>query len=467
MLDTVDLLLYERTLADKRRGQIDLSRHYGQCMHKLVSRWAARLSSHQFAILAFVLDRTVFHNKLSETVVFDQFLHGMRRNDRDEMVFCGLNISLPTLLKQLKELSDEGFLHVLACVGPNGRAEIRPRLYAINCKKLFNLDIADEENPMILRMPREKKQTSSMDSEENDVDNTSKTVRKLLKTREKVGQTPSKKPPQNFEGIYTNHISTKVDIVGGAALAEPGRKVSVDSAMETLRATRLAARADRIGSTPTRRSTKSAASRSPLSQANMQELFDTAMRTYHPTLPRTVVTTKELGVFKKRLALAEVELEPFVHWAIQFWLTIATGHERGARRRAGEGDGYRYSPMAQAPDFKDLSYRFNYFLSAYRSHLNAKAHGLAATREEQLVQKVEKLERALVGAKDEARSANERTRSAMRRNAPARSAAPAEEPAAPTNTRARRVPPTRRVSADLDDLPPAWEDHAEPVKARK
>lgn len=446
------------TLASKRRGGMEIHRHYGACMHTLISRWASQVTPHQLTILMFVLDRTFYHNKLSETIVFDQFLRGMSRTDRDEMVFSGLNMSKNTLVLQLKTLIENDFLHAYACVGRDGKTETHARLFAINCNKLFNLDIADEENPMILREPKKKR---VVDATDFDADSAPKTARNVLKTPRNSVSKPPKYSPPDLGAIYSIHTDTKVSIVGGASLAEPRLKVDVNSALDNLRSTRLAARAERTANRPTRRSSASATA--PTSKVNMQALIDAAMSRYHPRLPRVLVTDKPLGVLKKRLLTAEVDLDAFINWAIQFWLTTASSHERGARRRVADGTTkFAYTPIPSAPDFSTLCYRFPYFLAAFRTYLHADAAGMATTREQQLEQKIEKLERVVENTRDAVRSANERARNATRRRAPPIRQVQVEDEE-PATVRTRRAPAARRAVLDDDDLPPAWGDH-EPVE---
>lgn len=467
MLKIVEYDAYKSTLTSERRKGLNLHKYYSQCMHKLIARWAAQMTPHQITILAFVLDRTIYHGKLSETVAFDQFLSGMALNDGDEMVFCGLNMSKNTLTLHLKQLIADDFLHAHGCVGARGTTEIRPRLFAINFKLLFGLDLADEENPMILRMPKEKSATTSQNTREIDADIAPSSTNTMLRTSKKrVVGLPDLGVP-NLGGIYSTNIDTKVSNLGVAALAAPRSKVDVNSALENLRATRLAMRTERTANRPTARRQTAAAS-SPTSKINVQAMIDTAMALYHPTLPRVVVTDKPLGVLKKRLALSEVELEPVINWAIRFWITTASAHERSSRRRIADGTTkFNYTAIPPAPDFATLCYRFPYFLAAYRSFVVADAAGVATTREEQLTEKVQKLERMVETGRDAVRSANERVRNITRQRRPEpapRRAAIEDDTSAPT--RVRRTP---RAALPLDDdLPPAWGEHEEqPLKARK
>ncbi len=451
MLTHVSLNDYKATFGSKRRGGLPIHKYYGMCMHMLVSRWAARVTSNQLAILMFVLDRTLYHDKMSETVVFDQFLHGMQRNDRDEMVFCGLNISLPTLLKQLKELAEGGFLHVVACKDATGRTEIKPRLYAINCKKLFNLDIADEENPMILREPKQKQVAVEREFDTELVENTRVSA---LKTPRNARATPSRKPPQVFEGIYSNHTVTKVTNIGVASLAD-------DCSGEEVLSIVAAQRQARLDIAHTRRNNRPTKPVNPLSKIAVQDAIDCTMARVHPTLPRVVVSEKPLGVLKKRIAEHKIDFDAFITWAIEYWTITASGHERASRRRAGEESKHVHKPIPVAPDFNTLSYRFPYFAACFRSHVHTAAAGLATTKEQELEQKVKKLERAVVAAKQDARGAQERERTIRRTiRTPV---APVE--ATPARVR-RSAPVPTSINLD-DDLPPAWDDHPVATQRRR
>lgn len=457
MLTKLPAAEYAITLKSKRRGGMEIHRHYGACMHLLVSRWAAKVTPHQLVILMFVLDRTFYHSKLSETIVFDQFLHGMARTDRDEMVFCGVNMSKNTLAIQLKSLVDDDFLHAYACIGRDGKTETQARLFAINCKKLFNLDIADEENPMILREPKAKRVVQHDDF---DAAPAQKAAVGGLKTPRHTRSTPSKNSPPNLGAIYTDNDTTKVVYVGGAAPAEPQQKIDPLERVAALRKQREEARAARTAKRPTSTGMRALkADRSnPYSKANVQALLDTAMRTHLPTMPRVIATDKPLGVLKKRMAVAGVALDEFIDWAIKFWMTTAAQHERAARKRSSDaGSGkYAHKPLPTAPDFNALCYQAPYFLACYRSFLVADAAGLATTREQQLEQKVQKLERAVAVVRDEARSAQTRERN-LRRTM--RAAPPAEEaPARPARiTRTARPVAATHVLDDDMNLP-SWDE---------
>lgn len=468
MLKHLTIADYSRTLNSKSRSGMQIHKHYAQCMHLLVSRWAARITPHQLAILMFVLDRTFYHDKLSETVVFDQFINGMQRSDSDEMVFCGLNMSKNTLTLQLKELTDGDFLHARTCIGVDGKTEIKARLFAINCKKLFNLDIADEENPMILREPKQKRVVARDDFDSEEVERAPVSA---LKSPRKARATPSNLTPPNLGGIYIYNTDTKVSIIGDAARAEsssldssvPTTSANVLDRVEQMRKARIDAAQQSRASRPTR--TSKGSTNNPHSKANVQSIIDSAMSKYHPTLPRITVSEKPLGVLKKRIVAAQMDMENFLGWAIQFWTVTASGHERAARRRAGEESKYVHKPLPAAPDFTTLCYRFPYFASCFRSHLHTESAGLATTAEEQLQRKVEKLQRAVVAAKQDAAGAQTRERNLRRRM----QEEPEEERPAPTTARIRRAPPTARPAINLDnddDMPLAWDDHPATRKVR-
>lgn len=448
MILELDYTQYKAVLQSPHRGSRQLTEFYREGMHLLVSRWARRVNSHQFAIMAFIFDRTFYHSKIGETIVFEQFRNGAVMHDRNEMLYGGIDISVPTLLKQLKALAEDDYIHIAACRNADGN-ETKPRIYAINCKKLFNLDIADEDLPMILREPKQKKATSAHDSYDENEPEVAES--KLRTPRNRVG-TPSKIPPKNFEGIYSINTDTKVSIIGGASHAEPGRAIGILERLEADRNARLAAAAERRANAPRRG--RSLPASSPYSRANVQNLIDSNMAQHHPNLPRMLVNDKALGVMKKRMAERELELESFLSWAIKFWRTTASGHERAARRRAGEERNHMHKPMPDAPDFNTLSYRLPYFASCYATYVQAEASGLATSREEVLERQVDKLRRQVENKTQEVRSAQERERN-MRRRA---RTAPVEDEAPPV---AQRIRTTRPVNLDAapeldDDLPPAW-----------
>jgi hypothetical protein len=236
--------------------------------------------------------------------------------------------------------------------------------------------------------------------------------------------------------------------------------------VEELRKQRLANRATR---TSPRRSSRSAGKQSDyLSRAAIQEHVDGAMRTYHPALPRLLTNDKALGVLKKRVvALGEFDIAGFIGWAIQFWRTTASNHERSARKKVGDTQKYAFTPIPATPDFATLCYRFPYFLACYRSHVQAESQGFAVTEEAQLKEKVGKLERKLQAATEQARGAQERERRLRRRVSEAEPAEPPQAAPAPVIARIRRAPQAA-LTVDLgDDDIPEWDDHPVKTKARK
>ena len=454
MHQQINLTEYNLILNSKRRSGPEVQKHYGMCMHILISRWASRVNSHQLAILMFVFDRTFYHAKMSETVVFDQFLHGMESSKSDEMVFCGLTMSKNTLAMQLKSLCDDDFLHVRACMSADGKAETKPRLYAINCKRLFNLDLADEENPMILREPKQKRVVVQ---DENAVEVEQIAPRSVLREPKKRAFTP----PPNLGGIYIINTDTKVSIVGGASLAERDGKVDVFARMEEVRLQRIAAATARRATRPTSNRKNPADSR-----AALQSHIDAAMAQYHPTLPRMLMADKPFGVLRKRATEAQLDVQAFLTWAVEFWQMVTSAHERGARRTNQTQSKYVHKPMPAAPDFTTICYRFPYFLQCYRSHVHTEGAGLATRKEDILEKQVAKLSRSLAAAKQDAAGALERERNMRRRARPVR---PEEDEATPTPTVARihRQPIAARPPVDelFDDELPAWDDH--PVTTRR
>ncbi len=454
MLITTDIAGYRDTLRSKLRTGLNIHRYYGSCMHTLISRWASRVTPHQLAILMFVLDRTFYHDKLSETVVFDQFLNGMQRTDSDEMIFCGLNMSKNTLVLQLKELVDGEYMHALACHGADGKTEIKARLFAINCKKLFNLDIADEENPMILREPKQKRVVQRDDFADNEV--TDEPVSRL-KLPKQVRRDPPNLTPPNLGAIYISNTVTKVTTtVGTAPQAEHRSAVEVLDMVLANRRERLALAQTKRTSSPTK---NSAARNNPYSKVNVQGMLDSAMASTHPNLPRLVVSEKPLGVLKKRVAEAKIDMEAFLAWAVTFWTVTVSAHERAARRRSGEEGKHVHKPIPAAPDFHTLCYRFPYFAQCFRSHVHTENSGLATTREKQLEETVEKLKRVVTAAKQDVRGAQERERNLRRR------VQSTPEPVQPV-ARIRRAAPVAAI--DLDDHEvPKWDDHPAPTRRRK
>jgi hypothetical protein len=102
-----------------------------------------------------------------------------------------------------------------------------------------------------------------------------------------------------------------------------------------------------------------------ITKVNLQALLDAAMKQHLPGIPRMIVTEKALGVFKKRVAAAEVDLKGLVNYSILYWSQLAS-QSRAAWLKNPDKKG---SPLPEAPVFMDFALRLPYFIAAYTNHL--------------------------------------------------------------------------------------------------
>lgn len=415
-----------------------MARIYRRAVHEIVSRHGKTLTTSEMAVLLFVVDRTLFYSSLSTTITKEQFNGGMSRDDTGEMVFSGVNVSEMTLVKCLKSLVEMNLLHVGICKNISTAAETRVRLYAVDCKTLLNVDIMDEEKPMVLRIPKEKKQVEG-----------------------RVNST--KIPPLKLGGIYTHIMDTKVSHIGSSA-ADSGSGVSrLKSVAKQSGGTvptqgnirdRIAA-LQQAGSTRKAEYVATAKATPPgmLTKSALQAMINPLMADFHPALPTMRVTDKPFGKLRKDLKVQPIaDFAGFLEYVVSSWEQISSDHARAAKNQQRQGIKQTYTPMPSCPDFATLAYRFTYFLKCYNSFTTQNAK--MGTPEKRKEEETDQLRRRIAQLQEESRSHQQvaRTaRTALRR-------APTAPPAEPV--RRTRTPPRPVVDLSEDDYIPEWTDHA-------
>lgn len=413
-----------------------MAKVYRRAVHSIVSQLGKELSTSEMSVLLFVADRTLFYSNLSATITKDQFSKGMHRTDTGEMIFSGINISEMTLAKCINSLVARGLLHVGVCTNADEKSETRVRIYAINCKSLINIDIMDEEKPMVLRIPREKK----------------------------VGATP----PLKLGDIYTHSSDTKVSHIGGSA-TDSGIRIPRMQTTTKPRATATPIQAnirDRVAALQQQGTarkaefiaTAKATPGSQLTKASMQAIINPLMADFFPALPTMRVTDKPFGKLRKDLKIQPLpDFAGFLHYVISSWEQIASDHARAGKRQAAQGLRQTYSPMPNSPDFTTLAYRFTYFLKCYNSHVTQNTQ--LGTVDQRKDEEAERLRRQIAQLREENASHVQVARKARMAQQRAPRPVPIREVPPPT-IRSLRTPPARPAVDIMDDLEiPTWDQH--------
>ncbi len=413
---------------------------YRDVIHSIVSRYGNSLTSSEFQILCFIADRTLYYTQLSQQVYRPQFTKGMVLNERDQRVFSGIKISEMTLMKSLRSLVDQDFIHVGARKDENG-VEKTARIYAINCKKVADIDVMDEEKPMILKIPKEKVEQE-------------RGVLAVPRAKKVAGY-----PPLNLDPLYTFNIDTKVSLpspdgsgaervkrvvrsTGLQSIAKQSGPTSVDTirarieTMQNAAAVRKAAFA-----------VKAKATGPEVSQRNLQAIIDPLMQQFFPQFPTTLVTAKPFGKLRKDLNKQPLpDLTDFFQFVISSWSQIASDHSRAAAKAQRDGRKTTYDALPRTPEFSTLAYRFSYFLKCYNSYVaNRLQLGDPDKRKDA---ENEKIRRQLEHAREEARSLRVIARNRDK-----------ERKQAPTPTR-----PVRQTRVADEDYVPTWAEHTKTNK---
>lgn len=415
-----------------------LKQQYFKTLDSIVTHWQKKLGAHKVCIVNFILNRTLKFGKIAEKIPFPAFSGGVS-SEQVGQICSGLDISEMTLRKCLKELSDDGFIHVYFPEKAAGKMDRAIRFYEINFKKLQHLTHNDGEIMGILREPRDKKGV-------------------------KVDDENSETRPLNLGDLRTYNRLTKVNQYRSAP---PATAATVETSLKSISKPsdklaailqdmeqRQAVMKEKAAARRAKRATASTESKNPtLTIPGMQAKLDELMGKYFPQLPRLIVTGIPLGKMKKSIALSTPDdLDAFLDWTIRNWPELADQQQRAADRRIKNGEPNRGTVMPRSPQFDALAYRYNYFIKAYSTYLVER--GALGDRTDRVKEENVRLRKALANKEVEVRNARRVTRETLL-EAKERQ----REAQAP-----KRVP--RTVRQDDDGYLPSWEEAQQQVKRK-
>lgn len=440
-------------LSSKKDEKIE--RTYLRCVDSLFTNWTHSLGHDKICVLGFILSRTLKYGKLAAAIPFPAFLGGVCSEEQGRAITSALKMSKNTLRNVLKELVEDGFLHVFFPEKRRGVMDTFTRYFEIDFKKLLKLTTKGSSIMAILREPKAKKQAS--DEAETRIrtprnaQNSGTYARNSARNARNSGlpnlgdlSTKGYKTPK---GVYTADggkdrlEETTSDESFTKRLTRTIRSTpaqlreKIDATLADMRA-RRAERAKNAAAKPAR----------GLSQQDVQALFDRAMADYAPDQPRIAVTGKAFGAMRNHLKRsAPADFADFVNWTVRSWATIATRHARHTNM-VGKQEGRAVEAIPRAPNFSAFGYRMPYFLTAYN---NAKIdNSVFGEQEERQKAAIAKEKRAAEAARQEAAS----LRALLEKQKRAGTATRRQSSEAPSVSNV----PRRPVADDIDI--PTWEE---------
>ncbi len=422
-------------------------------MAAIASKWIAVLPPSATLILIWLMGRTLAFGKAADRISQKEFITDLSQ-DGDEVHFAPLPLSTNSIRKHLKTLCDIDFINVFSVVAASSGAESQPRMYEINCKMLLDTTELEGRNVAFLG------------DIEGEVAQETSQKRASKRTRNGV-------PPTNgWEGCtYNIHtvgkptsspiygldksnllppVSDAADLAGGSStqgdnlynLPTPKKIRTAVTRPDSIREVLATA----VGSSTARRADRAAATNFEINLKNVQACLDVSMKKYHPDLPRTMVTAKTLGVFKKRIVAAQIkDVAAFIDYIIMHWSMLAAQNRKAFVKdptKASQGQ-----PLPPAPSFMVIAYKLPYFIAVFSNNLMTGPGGKTSSPE---AEEIARLRREVASLK-EAKLAGEGIIRRMR-------------------TRPEPPPPPRQPAGKVENLireewaPPTWN---EVVKSRE
>lgn len=424
----------------------NISDLYPKCIDSLFTNWTSRLGHDKLCVIGFILSRTLKYGKAVAAIPFPAFLGGVCSEEQGRAITSGLKMSHNTLRRVLKELVEDGFLHVFSPEKRRGIMDTFTRYFEIDFKKLLQLTSKGSRIMAILREPKAKKVASEQG------ENPLRTPRKArvsgLPNLVDLSISIAKEPKGSYtagaarsgkDGIESTPTTSTVKRVIRAV--RPTVTQTVDSLRAKVEAMQQQMRERRAAKAST------AAKKAPrgLSQQDVQALFDRATAQYAPDGPRMVVTGKAFGAMRNHLKRnAPADFADFVNWTVRSWGTMSYRHGKHVAKHA-KGTGEVKEAIPAAPNFNAFGYRLPYFLAAYN---NAKLDtSMFGDQEERQKAAIAKAQRATQAAQQEAAS----LRALLEKRSKTARQQPQEQRPAPAARTTRRP-----VDDDLDI--PTWEE---------
>lgn len=353
-------------------------------MHTALCGWLSTITPARFALLSYLLHRTYGEGREATRISIREF--------------GAVNVAESALRGHIHGLIESDFVIAYRTVSGENSHEKESRMYEINCKRLFR----GVEPPADFRSP--PSQNPHPPSYINNIDSVDKNA--IDKTSARSSRSVAKE---------TNVF----------ALPKKPRTVAVRSESASAVIAAVAGKARAVAAGRVERASKIAPHQ--IDKLELQAIIDKAMKTYHPTGTRVIVTGKEFGMLRKRLREAPPsDFAGFINWTIGQWFTIATQNNVARRKKTGTGQTVAGSAMPMAPEFAALAYRYPYFLKVYANRAADQAAQEAAKPQED--RKIANLQRALSEAqRDKVLLADQLSKVKRRTALPATRVAPASQ----------------------------------------
>lgn len=338
-------------------------------MAAIATKWVAILEPSATLILIWLAGRTLVFGKEAERIALRDFILPAK-HDQDFAYFAPLPLSMNTLRKHLHMLCDRNLINIYAVKSAVTGAESQARMFELECKTLLDEEEFAARNCKIL---------ANIDAQV---------------AEEVAGKCPGKgvPPPNGWEGSSYIHYmdSGKENGTGKPVLLSAGSAapIEVGGLMATLavpkkarvRITRndnaAAALAQITQRSAARQAVRMESVKTELTIKGLQALLDKEMRTYHPALPRMIVTHKPFGVLRKRIAAATIDINKFTTFCVRDWTILAEQNFRAMQRDPSKLD--KGTPIPMAPSFHTWAYRLPYFIACYANSL---ANSVAGDRD--------------------------------------------------------------------------------------
>lgn len=394
-----------------------LSRVAAPAFLAISNYWAKELGLARSALMNAVVSLTYLRGRVAGAIPLSVFCKGETyQSGMPWMRFGGTGMDPKTARKHLSWLTERGFLLAFQA---KSSVENSIKAFAINCKML--LETLQNERGLTKNLITHLGKFPSAANIYTYIDS--------IYSYLSVGLNKFKRlsPPSG-----TADLVEEIEVLPTPKKVRPTRD-RVESVAQVIQLTTSAHKEKEAG----RAAAVSVKKPAQIQATDMQALLDLTMREYMPGVPRLVVTGKEFGVMRKRLAQYEItNVADFIRWTIRNWTSIATQNRNAARRDSNR----KGTPIDAVPTFKCLAYVMPYFVRVY-----ANSKGQEVTVKEDSETKV--LRQRLARAEADARAKDQMIRRMGQR---------ASEPRKPVTTRTR---PALRQNDDIledDWTPPEW-----------
>lgn len=389
----------------------------------LMKYWPEELTIGEYAVMTFIVGRTLLFRKRAETISKHHFVDGIVSMDGTR-VCHGTGMAYSSTRVAITGLVDKGYVSIHAFLA--GKTETIPRVYEVNIDRILVGKDIEGVGDMLNRARNTRKSGSERGAE--------------------IQQTPCRNPAHLTSLLRKDNTSSKEEVPEAAApgvaglFKTPKRGRVVRDANDCIptKTAKEVAQAT-IAKAEATRATRSADTSVPTKRwdiRTLQALLDTARAAAGVSLPRILVTTKPIGVLHKRLLAAEVgNVVEFFTWALQNWNIVANAN-RKAKASQMRNTKTTTSEMSLIPNFNDLAYRTPYILAFFndRKYTQVQAKQASQAQRQQAEQYTQATEQATAVR-----------RAAVRRQDEARKRLDDE---AEAKRRVRRNQPTRQIMDD-------------------